>query len=96
MEYTSVPNIFFDHVGTALTANEQLLWIHLYARVKTQRCQNGPSHEGLARLTNLSVSSVKRTLKSLKEKGLIDYVPGRSSRNRSQYTIFDLPEGEEQ
>ncbi len=91
--FTSIPNSFLDEVARTLTSIELTLWIQLYRNTKgreNQKFPYKPSHEDLAKITNLGITSIKKSLKSLKQKGLIDYKSGKGRGNRTEYKIINF------
>lgn len=70
--YTPVPNAIFDNLLTQLKPNEQAIWLRLYRLsfgFNKTTCKVGLS--ALARRTNTSVDTARRTVRELQNKGVI-------------------------
>ncbi len=84
-----VPTEFMHSVYSKLTANEQLVFLHLASYCYGDKDTCYPSQATIAKLTNLSVSTVIRTLKSLIKKKVLKII-NRHTNGKGKLNTYEL------
>jgi DnaD/phage-associated family protein len=85
--FTIIDNYILDNAS--LNAMEQIVYVHL-KKYSAQSNKCFPGINKLAKAIDISPNTIRKTLKSLKEKGFIDVQPRFNTSN--EYTLLPYPE----